>query len=265
MTLWIIRTSRAEEKRMFHKRRERKERKERERVAQERERVAQKRAAREAEASALAAKADRIGRLADQLADPAGLWNEASPDCPIVAKRGEEMLTVFSGVSLLELRSQKRTYRGTSHGLSIRIAKGVYYRPGIHSGSITETTETWKPLDTGGDMVITNQRVVYAGTRYSREFPFAKLLSWGLTLEKKALDRPQYLVTLPVSIRVRTSAIAFPSTVKEEIKDLIVSVVQCGISLYNGTHEDFLQQLQADAADMRSRAREMRNQLPPVA
>ena len=231
------------------------------RERKERARAAQRRAALETEASEVGARADTVGSLADLLADPAGLWNEAGPECPIIAKRGEEILFVFKGVSLLELRTQKRTYRGTSHGLSIRVAKGVYYRPGMHAGSITETSETWKPMDVGGDMVVTNQRVVYTGIRYSREFPFAKLLSWGLTLESNALASPHYLVTLPVSIRVRTSAVAFPSSLDDETREVLVSVIQCGISLYNGTHGDFIERLRSDAADLRSQARELRNQL----
>ncbi len=231
------------------------------REKKEQERAARERAALEAQASELSVRADSIGKLAERLAEPARLWNEADPDCPIVAKRGEEILTVFTGVSLLELRTEKRSYRGTSHGLSIRVAKGVYYRPGMHSGNITETAEVWKPLDMQGEMVITNQRVVYAGTRYSREFPFAKLLSWRLALEKQALDQPHYLVTLPVSIRVRTSAVAFPASVDEDFKDTIISVVQCGISLYNGTHEDFIRQLHADAADLRTQAKDFERRI----
>ncbi len=222
------------------------------------ERAAQERAAAEERASELAARAENIDKLANQLAEPARLWNEADADCPIVAKRGEEMLTIFEGVSLLESRTRKRTYRGTSHGLSIRIAKGVYYRPGIHSGNITESAEVWTPLDTKGAMVVTNQRVVYTGDRYSREFPFAKLLSWRLVLDRQAFERPHYLINLPVSTRVRTSAVAFPASVDEEIKDIIISVVQCGISLYNGTHEDFIRRLHADAADLRKQATELK-------
>ena len=227
----------------------------------ERAQVERRRAALEAEASELAAKADRVDRLADLLAAPAEIWDETGPGSPIIAKRGEEFLQMFRGVSLVELRTQKRNYRGSSHGLSIRIAKGVYYRPGIHAGSITETGEVWKPLDEGGDMVITNQRIVYVGTRYSREFPFAKLLSWGLALEREALGSPHYLVTLPVTIRVRTSAIAFPAAVDDDSRERLVSVVQCGIALHNGTHEDFIRHIRSDVSDLRSQAREARNQL----
>ena len=93
------------------------------RERRDRARAAERRATLEAEASGLDARAGTVGRLADLLADPAALWNEAGPECPIVAKRGEEVLFLFEGVSLLELRTQKRTYRGTSHGLSIRVAE----------------------------------------------------------------------------------------------------------------------------------------------
>ena len=208
----------------------------------------------EAEAASLEQQARDQASLADALSEPQSLWDETGADCPIVTKRGEEVIGVFEGMSLVEMRSRKRTYRGTSHGLSIRVAKGLYYRPSMHSGAISETVEEWKVLDQGGTLVISNQRAVYSGLRYSREFPFAKLLSWGTDLDRSSFSSPAYLVSLPVSIRVRTSAVAFPADGNDRYRDNLLSLLQCGISLFNGTHGDFIRRLRSDVDDLRSRS-----------
>ena len=144
--------------------------------------------------------------------------------------------------------------------MSIRVAKGVYYRRGVHAGKITESSEEWKILDKGGAMVVSNQRIVYSGTRYSREFPFAKLVSWGVVLESKQFSTPAFLITLPVSSRVRTSAVAFAASEPDELRETALSVIQCAISLYNDTYDDFMRQLRDDIKDLRSRSSELRKQ-----
>lgn len=222
--------------------------------------AARKRAALEEEAADLLRKAESNAELADLLSDPAGMWNESSADLPIIPKRREEVLYVLRGVALVELRTVTRSYRGRSHGLSIRIAKGVYYRPGMHAGKITESSEEWKVLDAGGAMVVSNQRIVYTGTRRTREFPFAKLVAWGVELERNAFKTPQYLITLPVSSRVRTSAIALSAAGEEETREWALSIIQCAISLYNDTYDDFMRQLRDDIEALRSRSNELKNQ-----
>ncbi len=222
--------------------------------------AARQRVALEEEAADLLRKAESNAELADLLSDPASIWDESDPDLSIIPKRGEEVLYLLRGVALAELRTVTRSYKGSSHGMSIRIAKGVYYRPGMHAGKITESSEEWKILDTSGDMVVSNQRVVYSGSRYSREFPFAKLVSWGVALESKQFTMPVYLITLPVSSRVRTSAVAFPVSGSDEHRETTLSMIQCAIALYSGTYDDFMRQLRDDIKDLRSQSNELRNQ-----
>ena len=222
--------------------------------------AARKRAALEEEAADLLRKAESNSELATLLSDPASMWDESSSNLPIIPKRREEVLFVLRGVSLVELRTVTRSYKGTSHGMSIRIAKGVYYRPGMHAGKITDSSEEWKVLDAGGDMVISNQRIVYTGSRNTREFPFAKLVAWGLELERNAFNTPQYLITLPVSSRVRTSAIALSAAAEDQTREWTLSIIQCAISLYNDTYDDFMHQLREDIRDLRSQSNDLRNQ-----
>ena len=230
---------------MFRRMRERREQRERAEAA---ERLA-------AEAASLEGQATEMASLVEALSRPESLWDETGGDCPVVTKRGEEVIGVYTGVSLVELRSRKLAYKGASHGLSIRVAKGVYYRPSVHSGAISETVDEWKVLDENGTLVISNQRAVYTGRRFSREFPFSKLLSWGTELDRSSFSTPSYLVTLPVSSRVRTSAVGFPAGGNEQFRDHILCVLQCGIAMFNGTHEDFIHRLESDLEELRSAAK----------
>ena len=214
----------------------------------------------ENEAVSLEQEASGLSSLIDALSRPELLWDEGGADCPIVTKRGEEVIGVFEGVSLVEMRSRKRTYKGTSHGLSIRVAKGVYYRPSKHSGAISETVDEWAVLDDDGALAISNQRVVYTGMRFSREFLFSKLISWGTELDRASFSQRVYLLSLPVSTRVRTSAIAFSAVGNDEFRDYLLSVLQCGISLFNDTHEDFIRRLRSDVDDLRSRSKALSQQ-----
>ena len=239
---------------MFSKRKERKRQRE---LAEEKARLEAEATALESEAASKAQEARNLASLVEALSHPESLWDESGPNCPIVAKRGEEVIGVYDGVSLVEMRSRKLAYKGTSHGLSIKVAKGIYYRPSMHRGAISETVDEWKVLDEGGTLVISNQRAVYTGMRYSREFPFSKLISWGADLDRSSFKAPCYLVSMPVSTRVRTSAIAFLVAGNESFHEKLMSVLQCGISLHNDTHEDFIHRLRADVEDLRQRSKEL--------
>jgi hypothetical protein len=70
----------------------------------------------------------------------------------------------------------QREYRGSSQGVSFRIAKGVYYRVGSQRGHMVEVGRSWQP-DDSGTLSITSQRLVFTGTRHSVEMLYAKLLS----------------------------------------------------------------------------------------
>ena len=196
-------------------------------------------------ASAALERSKEINELAREMADYRTIYDERGEVLPIVPKKGEEVLAVGRhGFTLFEMRTRTGTYKGSSHGLSIRSAEGVYYRPSVHSGSIKETTEEWRAVDRGGTFVITDRRAVYAGTRYAREFPWSKLASYTI-----ARLGSLYLVVLPVSTRVISSAIGFPSNPR--FKELMVSIIQCGISIDQGDHEGFVRQLQQDAEEIR--------------
>ncbi len=178
------------------------------------------------------------------------LVDEFTPDCPIITKRGEEVITIVRGVCLTETRRGARTsYGGTSHGMSIRLGKNVSYRPSMHRGTIEPAPEETKIIDgerRDAVMVITNQRAVFRGNLYSREFRWDKLISATLQ-ELKAHKAP--VLMMPVENRQKTSGILLDGGLDA---DLILSRVLFSVSLQRGRSDLFLQRLKRDLAQLKA-------------
>ena len=60
---------------------------------------------------------------------------------PFNLMKSEQLVWVMEGVDYLET-IVRRERRGSSHGLSIRVARGVYYRPGTFRSRAVEWEET---------------------------------------------------------------------------------------------------------------------------
>ena len=60
---------------------------------------------------------------------------------PFNLMKSEQLIWVMDGVDYLEVVT-RRERRGSSHGLSIRVARGVYYRPGTFRSRSVEWEET---------------------------------------------------------------------------------------------------------------------------
>lgn len=88
--------------------------------------------------------------------------------------------TVFlqvTGAVLIEPRVAPGTYTGGSNGVSFRIAKGVSYRVGQNRGTYQPGPTNPTPIDTG-EALISSERVLFRGTKATREWAFAKLLGY---------------------------------------------------------------------------------------
>jgi len=68
-----------------------------------------------------------------------------------------------------------RIFSGGSRGVGFKVAKGTSIRIGGFSG-ISESNQEWRTLDTG-KLVITNQRLIFNGSKENRSFPIKKILS----------------------------------------------------------------------------------------
>jgi hypothetical protein len=117
---------------------------------------------------------------------------------PFVLKRDEQLVWLFNNVSYFEQRTS-RTRVGRSSGVSIRIAKGLYYRPSSFTSHVIERTETVH-ADTGV-LGVTNQGLYFVGPSKSLRIPYGKVVSFtaykdGIGLVRDAANaRPQSFQT----------------------------------------------------------------------
>src|ERR1700682_1731780 len=92
----------------------------------------------------------------------------------IALKKDESAFQVLEGSALIEPRRLPGHWEGRSKGVSFKVAKGVRYRVGTSKGHYIQGDEVPTPIDTG-TLTITNQRVVFQGTKATREWAFSKL------------------------------------------------------------------------------------------
>lgn len=106
----------------------------------------------------------------------------------------ERPVWLFNGAQYFEERTS-RSFAGVSHGLSIRIAKGVYYRPSMFRGSPIETSKVVH-ADSGG-LLITSHHVYFLGARKSFRIPYRKIVAFapfkdGIGVQRDAMTaKPQ--------------------------------------------------------------------------
>ncbi len=95
---------------------------------------------------------------------------------PMALKPGEVVIYHLAQVDLNEFRSNGSTYTGTTNGFSFRVTKNVRYNTSVSQGSINNKPEVLQVVDSGS-ATFTNQRVIFTGEKYSREWNFSKLLN----------------------------------------------------------------------------------------
>ena len=81
---------------------------------------------------------------------------------PFNLMKSEQLVWVMDGVDYLEVVT-RRERRGSSHGLSIRVARGVYYRPGTFRSRNVEWEETVHQ-DTGL-LGFTTKHIYFSGSK----------------------------------------------------------------------------------------------------
>ena len=117
---------------------------------------------------------------------------------PINLQKDEKIVWAFQNAQYLEDKT-RRQYVGGSRGVSVRIAKGVYYRTGTFKGHAVEHTERVH-IDTGW-VVITNKNIYFAGSQKSLRLPYGKIVSFepysdGIGVMRDAVTaKPQIFVT----------------------------------------------------------------------
>lgn len=194
---------------------------------------------------------DECAELADEIEafrSHEDMADEADPECPIITKRGEEVLLVCHGPMLTETRrAPKARYGGSSHGLSIKIAKGVYYRPSVHRGTIEQAPEETRVIDGDdgdGVFVVSNLRAVFRGNLHSREFRWDKLVS--VSPEQVG---GSWVLMMPVENRQRVSGVYVGTS---SAADFVMRRILFGVALHQDRGDEFIDRLEGELADLQA-------------
>ena len=111
--------------------------------------------------------------------------------------KDEKLVWVFQDVKYYEQKT-RRQYVGGSQGVSMRIARGLYYRVGAFKGEPVFSTETVH-VDTG-ILGITNKHIYFSGNAKSFRIKYGKIVSFvpysdGMGIQRDAATaKPQSFV-----------------------------------------------------------------------
>src|SRR5438270_3042221 len=100
-----------------------------------------------------------------------------NPSLALALKKDERAFLTLTGAGLVEARRGPGHWQGGYSGFSFRVAKGVRYHVGGTRGHYMQGQEAPTVIDTG-TATITDQRVVFQGTKRTREWAFVKLLGY---------------------------------------------------------------------------------------
>ena len=92
----------------------------------------------------------------------------------IMLLKDELVVWLFKNAQLYQLKSHS-SYVGSSQGVSIRIARGLYYRVGAFEGHRVQT-ENLEFQETG-ELVATDHNVYFSGNKRSLRIPLQKIVS----------------------------------------------------------------------------------------
>ncbi len=96
-------------------------------------------------------------------------------DHPFNLQKSEKLVWAFRGVEYIETTT-KRERRGTSHGVSIRVARGLYYRPSAFKSRVHEWDENVH-VDTG-ILGVTPKHLYFSGPRKSFRVRYDKIVAY---------------------------------------------------------------------------------------
>ena len=153
------------------------------------------------------------------------------------------LIGLQGGSGLVEPRVSVGSYQGGSQGVSFRVMKGVSYRVGSHRGTYAPGPEVQKLIDSGGNLYITTQRVLYSSQTRNRDWLHAKTVEtyhsdtaapgWGATY-------------IGVSNRQKTSGFVYPLANAKQVRDRLL----LAYAINDGTTEDLALGLKAQLGEL---------------
>ena len=92
---------------------------------------------------------------------------------PIMLGKGESILWVYDDVKCFE-EKVKREYISIRGGLSVRICKGVYYRPS--TGRMKPVEHSYMNLEGTGNLFVTNKHIIFNSPTKGVKIPYTKII-----------------------------------------------------------------------------------------
>ncbi len=117
---------------------------------------------------------------------------------PFNFQKNESLIWAFDNVRYYEEKT-RREYVGGSHGVSVRLAKGLYYRVGGFKGHPVEITE--KVYVDTGILAVTTKHLYFHGSSKIFRIRWNKIVSFmpysdGIGVQKDAARaKPQFFIT----------------------------------------------------------------------
>lgn len=170
---------------------------------------------------------------------------EAAAEAGFSVRLGKDEHVVFAalGGGLVEPRSSGGSYQGGSQGASFRVMKGVSYRVGAHKGTYVPGPEVQKIIDSGGNIYITTQKVVYTSPNRNRDWAYAKTVDM---FHSDAVVPGIAATYIGVSNRQKTSGFVYPVENARQIRDRLV----LALAIFDGTVEELAVGLKSQKADL---------------
>ena len=94
----------------------------------------------------------------------------------LVLKTGEVAVCQLSQAGLLEFVSDGSSYQGMNNGVGLRVTNGITWNVSGSSGQIIKNPESEQIVDYG-TVIFTNKRVLFAGTKFTREWDYDKMVN----------------------------------------------------------------------------------------
>jgi hypothetical protein len=184
---------------------------------------------------------------AQDLEDLQGLLSIASgksdvSDVAVMLKSGEIAVAQAINISLIEDRRGPGQWQGASQGVSFPIGKiagrSVRYRVGSTRGHLIQGALEETAVDVG-TMTITNQRIVYQGSKKTSESTFAKLLG---------IQHAPGRITISVSNRQKPTVLYFGPA----HDDWVSTHLSIALALYHGEADTAKAQLQSQIDELQA-------------
>lgn len=159
----------------------------------------------------------------------------------LVLKLGESLYATVSQASLVEERAGQGHFVARNAGVSVPIGSlgghAIRYRVGATRGHYVSAPPVPTAIDTG-TVYVTDQRVVFTGSKQTRECANAKLLSTNF--------RPDGTCTLAVSNRQKPTVVHYGSSLSGWFEFRL----DLALAHYRGAVAPFAAQLQSELADL---------------